>query len=718
MHSTRSDRQGARVAVVGAVGVPGDPRGEWFVEAAATVRHPATRWELFDDRGGAGDAVSVAEEVVADGGFTAVVAALPEEESAERSEAALRLYRKAGLPVLLPLATGPGPAAASDDTVLRLYPPDGGQVAAITRVCEERGLRRLAVLHDGGERGRRLAERLIARTAGTGAGGVTEAVAGTVSEAVTGTVSEGDSTEPVAEAYEEWPPGESPGAVVLCGTPAGMAGLLRRAPSAPQQLVILTDDCDLPASGRTVVVARPVGGGATRVAAAFVALGGALAKHPERRGAALLDTVRGELAVPTGPRGDTPRHGWQVRPRRPLSRPSGPATAEHHDFAVLGGGMVGRAAAAELAEAGASVVLVDDGTPGSSASAVSGGLVRAFELDEGERNLACEAFLALWGRPELATAHGFRRTGALVLLGPADVEKAAVSVTELNKLGVSAEMVSVSGLHTRWPDLRTAGLAGAVWEPGAGYVRGPVAMAALLDRARLAGVRVLPRHRVDSLTADAGGTAVLTWSAAGEGDRGDDRESDRAAAHGDDRAGDRSAAHGELRADVALVAAGCATPSLLGDRWPADRPAASKLIRYGIFELGGRRLPTIVDGVTGSWARPDGVDGLLAGFPLAAPWNAPAGPATIPDDQQVRWIRDGLSPRLPFLAEASLLTGSSGTDLFVDGGLPALGPLPGLPHTVVAAGWSGAGFKTAPAAARRAATAAVQLLEGQRNRRT
>lgn len=696
MHSTRSDRQGARVAVVGAVGVPGDPRGEWFVEAAATVRHPATRWELFDDRGGAGDAVSVAEEVVADGGFTAVVAGLPEEESAERSEAALRLYRKAGLPVLLPLATGPGPAAASDGTVLRMYPPDGGQVATITRVCEERGLRRLAVLHDGGERGRRLAERLIGRTAG----GVTEA--GTVSVSV----SEGGSTELVAEAYEEWPPGESPGAVVLCGTPSGMADLLRRAPSAPQQLVILTDDCDLPASDRTVVVARPVGGGATRVAAAFVALGGALAKYPERRGAALLDTVRGELAVPTGPQGDTPRHGWQVRPRRPLSRPSGPATAEHHEFAVLGGGMVGRAAAAELAEAGASVVLVDDGTPGSSASAVSGGLVRAFELDEGERNLACEAFLALWGRPELATAHGFRRTGALVLLGPADVEKAAVSVTELNKLGISAEMVSVSGLHSRWPDLRTAGLAGAVWEPGAGYVRGPVAMAALLDRARLAGVRVLPRHRVDSLTADADGTAVLTWSAVGEGDRGDDRDSDRAAAHG------------ELRADVALVAAGCATPSLLGDRWPADRPAASKLIRYGIFELGGRRLPTIVDGVTGSWARPDGADGLLAGFPLAAPWNAPAGPATIPDDQQVRWIRDGLSPRLPFLAEASLLTGSSGTDLFVDGGLPALGPLPGLPRTVVAAGWSGAGFKTAPAAARRAATAAVQLLEGRRNRRT
>ncbi|MEU8889799.1 FAD-dependent oxidoreductase [Streptomyces sp. NPDC048442] len=657
------------------VDVPEDPREQWFIEAAAIARHPLSHWELFTHRSGTDDAVSVAEEVVADGGFAAVIAGLREEES----EAALRLYRKAGLPVLLPLVTGPAAGAERDDTVLRMYPSDSDQAAAIDRVCEERGVRRLAVLHDGSARGRQVGQRLSRRTATA------------------------DGTGPIAEVHQEWPGSQWLGAVVLCGTASGVADLLRRSPSTAGQLVILTDDCVLPdagqgdlrPAGRTIVVTRPVGGGATRVAAAFAALGGALAKHPERRGAALLDTVRGELAEPIGPQDDTPDHGWQVRTQRPTPRPSERAAEQHHEIAVLGGGMVGRAAAAELAEAGASVVLVDDGAPGSSASTVSGGLIRAFELDKGERILACEAFLALWGRPELATAYGFRRTGALVLLGPADLEKAAAAVTELHKLNIPAELVSVSGLNRRWPDLRTAGIAGAVWEPGAGYARGTVAMAALLDRARLAGVRVLSQHRVDSLTAGPDGTAVLTCSGA----RGSDP------------------ARRQLRADIAVVAAGCATPALLGDRWPADRPAASKLIRYGIFESGGRRLPTIVDAVTGAWARPDGSDGLLAGYPLDG-WNAPAAPATIPNDQQVRWIRHGLSSRLPFLGEAKLLTGSSGTDLFIDGGLPALGPLPGLPPTVVAAGWSGAGFKTSPAAARRAAAAALQLLEGQRKRRT
>lgn len=50
-----------------------------------------------------------------------------------------------------------------------------------------------------------------------------------------------------------------------------------------------------------------------------------------------------------------------------------------------------------------------------------------------------------------------------------------------------------------------------------------------------------------------------------------------------------------------------------------------------------------------------------------------------------------------------------GVDLYGAHG-PILGPLPGAPRVVVAAGWSGAGFKTAPAAAERAANAALAAL--------
>lgn len=226
---------------------------------------------------------------------------------------------------------------------------------------------------------------------------------------------------------------------------------------------------------------------------------------------------------------------------------------------------------------------------------------------------------------------------------------------------------------------------------GAGYTRPTVAMAATLDRARRAGVELLPHHRVDSLTASPDGSVVLSGSNLRDDVRG----------------------RTEVHAEVVLVAAGIASPGLLGDRWPTDRPARTKHIRYAIFNRGDRRLPTIVDAATGAWARPDGLDGMLAGYP-AEEWDLPPTPTAVPDERQVQWIRDGVSPLLPFLAEAKLLTGSSGTDLFVAGG-PALGPLPGLPRAVVAAGWSGAGFKTSPAAAHRAAEAAAQLL-GERRR--
>ncbi|WP_392840217.1 FAD-dependent oxidoreductase [Streptomyces sp. LN500] len=678
MDVTRQDGAVVRVAVVGPLSGPNTEWGLLLTEAAAAVRQLSVRWELFDDRGGTDGAVARAEDVVADGGFAAVLTHL----QSDGAHAVLDVYRAAGLPVLLPLATAPGRSgfrteAEADRTVLRLHPGDRSQIAAIVRACQERGKRRLAVLHDGSDRGRQLAGRL------------TEAAA------------TNDTTGPElsVQLHEVWPDNDGTATVVVCGTRSGAARLLHRGLSRqPGHLVVLTDDCDILAGGplpSTVVVTRLVGGAATRVTAAFAALGGALTKHPALRGAALLDMVRGELADVFDPAGDlldgTAGSGWEVRPQRPLRASGGSAARRHHDIAVLGGGMVGRAAAAELAEGGASVVLLDDGTPGSSASAVSGALIRAFELDARERDLACEAFLSLWGRPGPATAYGYHRTGALVLLSPADLEEAAAGIAELGKAGVAAELISVPELNARWPDVNTAGLAAAVWEPGAGYTRPTVAMAAMLDRARQAGVELLPHHRVDSLTASPDGSVVLSGS----------------------NLRDDICGRTEVHAEVVLVAAGIASPGLLGNRWPTDRPARTKHIRYAIFNRGDRRLPTIVDAATGAWARPDGLDGMLAGYP-AEEWDLPPTPTAVPDERQVQWIRDGVSPLLPFLAEAKLLTGSSGTDLFVAGG-PALGPLPGLPRAVVAAGWSGAGFKTSPAAAHRAAEAAAQLL-GERRR--
>ena len=626
----------ARVAVVGPLSGPRAAWGRLLVDAAAAFPYSRVSWELFDDHGDAALAAARAQDVAGDGGFAAVAGHF----NSLGALAALPVYRRAGLPVLLPLATAPG-LSGGGALVMRFCPDDDAQAAAIVRACRERGLPRVAVAHDGSGYGRRLAGRVLAA-----AGGHLRA-------------------EPA-----HWP--EAPQTpLVLCGVHHAVARMLAQQ-AAGAALVLVPDDCDIPefaaltaASTAEILVARLAGGPFTRVVAAFAALAGALDKHPGLRGGPLLDAVRGEAAEGFASR----ESGWELAP---VPRRARRRDGARFDVAVVGGGVVGRAAAAELAERGARVTLLDAGLK-SSASAVSGALVRAYEPEPAQRRLAVRATQLLWGRQALAARHGFRRTGSLVLLGREHLAEAAAGVAELRAAGLRADLLSVGQLAVRWPELGTAGIHGAVWEPDAGYAIAPVMLAALLDRVRRAGATV-SEWRAGKLT---GGGVV-------------------------------SGGGPPIHADVVVVAAGCGSVELLGDRWPPGRPGRTRRIRYAIADAGGRRLPSIADLTSGVWGRPDGHRGFLAGRPVQE-WGVPAAAGRGLAGAHLDWIRAGACRRLPFLATAEVLTARFGTDLYLPGG-PLLGAVPGEPPTVVAAGWSGGGFKTAVAAAEHAAAAAFELL--------
>jgi glycine/D-amino acid oxidase-like deaminating enzyme len=653
----------ARVAVVGPLSGPRAPWGRLLTEAAAALPHGRVGWEMFDDQGDAALGATRAREIVSDGGFAAVAGHF----NSLGARAALPLYRRAGLPVLLPLATAPGLGDDGCGLVLRFCPDDDAQAAAIIRACGNRRLPRIGVAHDGSGYGAGLAERVLA------------AAAGHVPAEPLRWLDEPARAVPLAP--------DMP--VVACGVHHAIARLLLRR-AADAALVIVPDDCDVPdfaartaGSGAEILVARLAGGPLTRVVAAFAALAAALDKHPELRGSRLLEAVRGEAAEGFS----APGPGWEVVPVRAVAqgraglRHGATARAPHggrkraagrFDVAVVGAGVVGRTTAAELAERGARVALLDAG-PASSASAVSGALIRAYDHEQPQRRLAVRATQLLWGRDDLAARHGFRRTGSLVLLGRQHLTEAAIGVAELRAAGIRADLLSADEVADRWPDINGDGIDGAVWEPGAGYAVTAVTLAALLDRVRRAGVAVLHR-RVRELTAD----------------------------------GLISRGVPPLRAVVVVVAAGCGSAAVLAARWPTGRPPRTRRITYAIVDGGGRRLPSFADLTTGMWGRPDGRRGFLIGRPTQE-WQVPVLAGRDLSRAQLDWIRTGVRRRLPFVGTADVLTTRFGTDLYLPGG-PLLGVLGGAPPTVVAAGWSGGGFKTATAAAEHSASAALNLL--------
>ncbi|WP_137988567.1 FAD-dependent oxidoreductase [Streptomyces vilmorinianum] len=493
-------------------------------------------------------------------------------------------------------------------------------------------------------------------------------------------------------------------ALVVCGTHGGAARVGRewRAGGFGGELYF-TDDCAveefselLGDASRAAKVARMRGGPEVHVTAAFAAATRALAEDPERTGRALLAAVRahadrGFTALGEPVEGSV---GWDISPVPPPPRaPSGGGghQGRAYDVLVVGAGVVGAATAAALARQGARVALVApmDGRR-DHATAWSGGLVRAFEADPYLRGLALRSHQLAWGPAALVPGpYGFVPTGSLVLCGDADLDQAEKGVAELNGAGVPAELLAPGTLRERFPGLAVDGVTAAVWEPEGGYADPPRTARVYRDRALAHGAVLLPA-RVRELVAPPGADRVRVLLEPG----------------------------GPVDALAVVLAAGSGTGAIAGHRLSGSDAGRTKSIRYGFFhhpDTAG--LPTVVDMVTGVWGRPqvtgEAAGGYMAGRPVDE-WDVPAGGEDTLTDEHVAYIREGASTRWPWLADPAtrFLGGRQGVDLYTPHSLPHLGRERSGSRIVLATGWSGAGFKTAPAAAELAAAEALDALAG------
>ena len=106
-----------------------------------------------------------------------------------------------------------------------------------------------------------------------------------------------------------------------------------------------------------------------------------------------------------------------------------------------------------------------------------------------------------------------------------------------------------------------------------------------------------------------------------------------------------------------------------------------------------------IDTIAGSYFRPHGDDLTLAGL---GGWKseAEANPDDFRegnDDDFVAAVRERLSKRIPAMADAPYSRGHAGIYDVSPEARAVLGPVQGVERLFVAAGFSGTGFKTAPA---------------------
>ncbi len=335
------------------------------------------------------------------------------------------------------------------------------------------------------------------------------------------------------------------------------------------------------------------------------------------------------------------------------------------DVAIIGGGIVGSAAALFLRRFGMSVVLLERGLCGAAASGVNYGGVRAQGRSLAQLPLALRA-RQIWDRlPEHIGIDGeYERSGHLKLArSEADVAQLEAYARRVDGQGLDLQLITGAAFRSAYPWLGTRAIGGS-WCPGDGHANPRLVSPAFARAARGAGARVIEHCEVTELMHD--GAQFVLGNGQGL----------------------------ELRAPRLLNCAG-AWALRVAQAFGDDAPMHSIHPGMAVTEP----LPRFMDvniGVEGGGiygrqtSRGNCVMGGSRGA-AASPLHA------APRAQAIAELCQRMAELFPPLAQAQVIRFWSGVEGELADGQPVIGPGTRLPQLLHAFGFCGAGFQTGPA---------------------
>jgi sarcosine oxidase subunit beta len=341
---------------------------------------------------------------------------------------------------------------------------------------------------------------------------------------------------------------------------------------------------------------------------------------------------------------------------------------------VVGGGIVGMAAAYYLRERGADVVVCERGSVGGgrgSTERSAGGIRAQFTTPVNvEFSLAS---MAVWERFEEAFGVdvGYRRPGYLFLAREESTADALADAVEMQaERGVPSDLLSPAEATERCPELHAESFVAASYAPTDGFADPGLALRGFAEAAREAGVDIRTKTPVEDVRVEGGRAAGVV----ADGDR--------------------------IDADAVVNAAGPwggEVASMAGLDLPVS-PRRREVLVVDPSRPVPEDVPLTIDLDTGSYFRPEREGNAIVGGHFAD-----SDPAVDPD----RYAESvGLDYRATALERASDVAGYFGPDSRVRrgwAGLYAVTPdrhgivEESLPGFVNAVGFSGHGFQHAPA---------------------
>jgi sarcosine oxidase subunit beta len=341
------------------------------------------------------------------------------------------------------------------------------------------------------------------------------------------------------------------------------------------------------------------------------------------------------------------------------------------DVIVVGAGVQGASLAFHLAKRGARVIVLERGSVAAGATGRSSGFVRMHYDFERDAALAWASFPYFTNWSELVGTGdcSFVRTG-FVQIVPADQEpQLRANVAMLQGLGVDTRLISRAEFLALVPDADAHDISLAAYEPRSGYADPSGTAAGFIAAARLRGAQVVQQCRVETITLGSGRvTGVVT-------DRG------------------------TFSAPVVVDAAGAWTPEVarsVGVVVPVE-PWRHDTAYFGLPAGRPATFPIVLDNTNEVYFRPEGHDLMLVGLEIANDvGGSPDRPMPAIAQDIVDLMAARLVTRVPWMSAGTFRTSHGGQDGITPDQRPILGAA-GPDGFFLACGFSGTGFKTAPA---------------------
>jgi sarcosine oxidase subunit beta len=354
------------------------------------------------------------------------------------------------------------------------------------------------------------------------------------------------------------------------------------------------------------------------------------------------------------------------------------------DVIIVGAGVQGASLAFHLAGRGADVLVLERSSVAAGATGRSSGFIRMHYDLESEARFAWLSYPYFrdWAERVGEGDCGFVRTGFIQLVAPDLVDALRANVAMHRRIGIEAAVVGPTDVAALLPGIAVDDIVAAAYEPGSGYGDPTGTAAGFMAAARRDGARLVARCRVGSVTLD--------------GDRVDGVETD----------------HGPFSAPVVVDAAGAWAAELaatVGVTIPVQ-PWRHETAYFGLPVGRDPSFPVVIDHAAGVYFRPEGRELMLVGLESHnVVGGSPDRPDEPPGNEVVDAMIAGLCSRLPWMTEGTYRTSHGGQDGITPDQRPILGPA-GPEGFVLACGFSGTGFKTAPAVGR---SLAELILDGR-----